>query len=58
MDGTDTIRLVGGLSNQGLVEICFTGQWERVCDTLWTGKEAEVVCRELNLTYSGAQGKA
>ena len=54
----DTIRLVGGLSDQGLVEICVDNQWESVCDTLWTDAHAESACQLLNLTYSGAQGKA
>ena len=54
----DTIQLMGGPTDQGLVEICFNNQWESVCDFLWTDMKAEIACRELNLTYRGARGTA
>ena len=52
----DTIRLVGGLTDRGLLEICFDNQWESVSDIVWTDMKAEIACQELNLSYTEAQG--
>ena len=42
------IRLVGGVStNEGLVEICFSGTWVLVCDYNWNVNESTVACRQL-----------
>ena len=42
------IRLVGGVStNEGLVEICFSGIWVLVCDRNWNVNGSTVVCRQL-----------
>eukprot|EP00731_Ephydatia_muelleri_P030938 Em0022g452a len=42
------IRLVNGTSRAvGRVEVCFNGEWGRVCGGSWSTREADVVCRQL-----------
>ena len=44
------IRLVGGASPQeGVVEVCFDGIWNPICDNLWSVEDAQVACRQLEL---------
>lgn len=51
------VRLVGAANaSSGLLEVCANGHWGRVCDFReeWRrSKNAEVVCRQLNLSTSG-----
>ena len=47
------IRLVGGSSTAGRVEVCIDHYWGTICDTDWDIKEAEVICRQLGLPYRG-----
>ena len=42
------VRLAGGeTSNEGIVEICYSGSWMLVCDYNWNVNESTVVCRQL-----------
>ena len=46
MDGFD--------NSSGRVEFCHEGEWGTVCEDDWQFKDAEVVCRQLGLSTSGA----
>lgn len=41
------IRLVGGDTNSGRVEVLYHGQWGTVCDDHFNNNAAKVVCRML-----------
>ncbi|CAI8040135.1 Deleted in malignant brain tumors 1 protein [Geodia barretti] len=46
------VRLVDGVtSDDGRVEICFSGLWGSVCDDSWDYRDARVVCQQLG--YNG-----
>lgn len=48
------VRLEGGVdSTEGRVEICINDQWGTVCDQMWDVLDAAVVCRQLQLNYTG-----
>ena len=46
------VRLVDGADEtEGLVEVCYSGIWGRVCDDyFWGENEARVVCRQLGFS--------
>ena len=47
---TGDIRLRGGTSILGRVEICNNNLWGTVCDDFWGTQDAQVACRQLGLT--------
>ncbi len=47
------IRLQGGNSTRGRVEICNNNVWGTVCDDAWGTPDAQVVCRQLGLQSTG-----
>lgn len=47
------IRLQGGSTTQGRVEICNNNIWGTVCDDLWGDIDARVACRQLGLPNNG-----
>ena len=47
------IRLQGGTSTQGRVEICNNNVWGTVCDDLWGAPDAQVACRQLGFSTTG-----
>ena len=53
------IRLRGGTSvREGRVEICISGVWGTICDSLWDSREARVVCRQLGFLSIGENAKS
>ena len=47
------MRLTGGSSLSGRVEICLAGQWGSVCADNWNSAEASVACRQLGFQAVG-----
>ena len=47
------IRLQGGTTTQGRVEICNNNVWGTVCDDSWEEADAQVACRQLGFSRTG-----
>ena len=50
------VHLVGGTNlneTEGRVEICYAGNWYRLCNWYFSYQEARVVCKQLGYPYSG-----
>ena len=41
------VYLAGESGSEGTVQLCYNNEWGTVCDNGWTGKDADVVCRQL-----------
>ena len=48
-----SVRLSGGSSQQGRVEICINNNWGTVCDDGWSTVDANIVCRQLGYSNAG-----
>ncbi|XP_031562352.1 deleted in malignant brain tumors 1 protein-like [Actinia tenebrosa] len=49
------VRLTSGsVSNSGLVEVRYYGDWKSICDTNWDIMDANVVCKMLGYTQGAA----
>lgn len=50
------VRLTGGDSRRGRLEICVGGEWGSVCGTSrWSNTEAQVVCRQLGFNDTSGE---
>ena len=47
------MRLAGGSSQQGRVEICINNNWGTVCDDGWSAVDGNIVCRQLGYSNAG-----
>ena len=51
-DGNVRIRF-GANERIGTVEVCVSGFWGSICDSLWDSRDADVVCRQLGFYTFG-----
>ena len=49
------IRLRGGTTTSGRVEVCNNNVWGTVCDDGWSRTDARVACRQLGLPSTSEQ---
>lgn len=47
------IRLQGGQTTYGRVELCLNGNWGTICDNRWDNVDAGVACRHLGFNAAG-----
>ena len=52
-----SVRLSGGSTTQGRVEICINNNWGTVCDDGWSTVDANIVCRQLGYSNAGNRGE-
>ena len=52
-DCTDgSVRLIGGCSQEGTVELCVHGVWNLIGDDSWDDLDATVICTQLGFEYT------
>jgi len=49
-----SIRLFGGSTRRGIVEVFYDGRWGPVCSSSWGSSDARVVCGELGFNRNDA----
>ncbi len=47
------VRLSGGSSLSGRVEVCVDNSWNTVCSTSWSNADTTVLCRQLGHSING-----
>ena len=43
----------GSSGTEGREKVCFNGYWTTVCNDKWSYQDAQVVCKQLELPYTG-----
>ncbi|ELT88354.1 hypothetical protein CAPTEDRAFT_172188 [Capitella teleta] len=53
--GNSELRLAGGTSRRGRLEVYHAGEWGTVCDDDFTDEYAAVICKSLGLPFGNAR---
>ena len=48
-----SVRLFGSTTRSGTVQVCVNRTWGSICDSGWSSRDADVVCRQLRFTTLG-----